>query len=184
MGSGISAGTSYLQPVELPFPYCLPSHSQPTPPSIEPTQPTAAIHTALVSPTNTQPASRTGIGLVRPRKKLGRQAEPPLPIPSHMPLKSAEDVLKKYEQYLNSKQVGIVAAKLARNTFFGESVLKESSVSGTEDTRPLDPQVLNQLKAAIRQKFVHTTQSEFDLMWRNCLDSLSRLCTYCRRDAK
>ena len=48
--------------------------------------------------------------------------------------------------------IGRVAVKLARNTF-GEKVLQGSLIGGTEDTRPLDPNKMREMRAVIRQKF-------------------------------
>ena len=97
-----------------------------------------------------------------PAVTLGPPKEPPtkqrnlkpLPIPPYMLMKTAEEVFKKNSRYVNKDEIGRVAAKLARRTFFGESVLVQSSISGTENTRPLDPSVLQRLKDTIRQKFI------------------------------
>ena len=125
-----------------------------------------------------------------PAITLGPSKEPPtkqrnlkpLPIPPYMPLKTAEEVFKKNSKYLNKDDIGRVAAKLARATFFGESVLVQSSISGTDNTRPLDPSVLQQLKDTIRQKFMHMSPTDYETIWSKCVDSLSRLCTYCRKN--
>lgn len=104
-----------------------------------------------------------------------------MPIPDHMPNKTAEEVFAKYEKYLTQDLIGRVAAKLARNTYFGEKVLQGSSINGTEDTRPLDPNKMKEMRAAIRQKFPTISPTEFELLWGKCVDSVSRLCTYCRK---
>ena len=46
----------------------------------------------------------------------------PMPIPSKMPIKTAEEVIAKYNKYMTKDLVGRVAVKLARNTYFGEAV--------------------------------------------------------------
>ena len=76
--------------------------------------------------------------------------------------------------------IGRVAVKLARNTF-GEKVLQGSSIGGTEDTRPLDPKKMREMRAVIRQKFSTVSPIEFEILWEKCVDSISRLCTYCRK---
>jgi hypothetical protein len=76
-----------------------------------------------------------------------------MPIPEYMLLKTAEEVFVKYDKYLTKDLIGRVAVKLARNTYFGENVLLGSSVGGTEDTRPLNPNVLQQMETAIHEKF-------------------------------
>ena len=58
----------------------------------------------------------------------------------------------------------------------GENVLLGSSISGTENTRPLDPNMLERMKSALKEKFLES----FELMWAKCVESISRLCTYLR----
>ena len=62
----------------------------------------------------------------------------------------------------------------------GEKVLVGSSISGTEDTWPLDPNMLERMKSALKEKFPESFPTAFELMWANCVESISRLCTYHR----
>ena len=103
-----------------------------------------------------------------------------MPIPDYMPIKTAEEVHSKYDKFLTPDMIGQVAVKVARNTF-GEKVLQDSSIGGTEDTRPLDPKKMKEMRAVIRQKFPTVSPTEFELLWGKCVDSISRLCTYCRK---
>lgn len=98
----------------------------------------------------------------------------PMPTPQYMPIKTADKVFRKYKARVTKDLIGFVAAKLARNTYFGQAILEKSSLSGTEDLRPLDPkhEEGNQTKIS---------PTEFELIWGKCLDSISRLCTYCRK---
>ena len=78
-----------------------------------------------------------------------------------MPLKSAEHIFAKYNKYLTKDMVSRVAVKLARSTYFGESVLEGSLIGGTEDTRSLDPHVMHKMKAALREKYPPVSPTEF-----------------------
>ena len=108
--------------------------------------------------------------------KVPRQTPPrltvPLPISSYMPLKSAEAVFTKYKDYITEQCVGRLATKLARNTYFGEDVLIGSSISGTEDTRPLDPKILEKMKLALQEKFPEASPTAFEMIWAKCVESI------------
>ena len=79
-----------------------------------------------------------------------------------MPLKTASEDFSKYKNYVNKAFIGRVAVKLARNTFFGVPVLEASSLNGTNDSAPLDPNVLMAMKSVIREKFMDISPTEFE----------------------
>ena len=142
----------------------------------------------LISQPTTQPLTSLTTSLPGPLQQLLPQQKPPskrltvpMPILDYMPIKTAEEVFAKYEKYLTQDLIGRVAAKLARNTYFGEKVLQGSSINGTEDTRPLDPNKMKEMRAALQQKFPTVSPTEFELLWGKYVDSVSRLCTYCRK---
>ena len=87
---------------------------------------------------------------IHPGAGPSRRKEP-LPIPCYMP---ANQVFQKYKEYLTKDLITRVAVELARKTYFGLAVLEKSSLSGTEDSSPLDPNVLGIMKEAIREKFM------------------------------
>ena len=91
----------------------------------------------LLSPSShSQSSFNVGSQLPPVQASSQNQVRAPLPIPSYMPLKSAECVIKMYPQYLNEKNIGRLANKLARFTYFGETVLAQSSLSGGTDEPP------------------------------------------------
>ena len=158
--------------------------SPPPQPILSPPPPPATIYRPRA---NSLPAS---IPLCHdPSITLGPQPTPakqgivksgPAPIPAHMPLLTAEKIFQTNARYINKEEIGRVAVKLARKTFFGESVLVQSSISGTENTKPLNPSVLQQMKTCIRSKFIEISPTEFESIWTKCIDSISLVCTYCR----
>lgn len=103
---------------------------------------------------------------------------PPLPIPDYMPLKTAESIIKKHPQFLNDENIGRLAAKLARFTYFGETVLAHSSISGGADKNPLNPTILMEMKRVLRNQFPTESPTEFETKWAKCADSINRVCKY------
>ena len=93
----------------------------------------------------------------------------PMEIPSHMPIKTAEEVMAKYHKFMNKDCIGRVAIKLVRNTYFGEKVRAASTVNGNEHTRPLDTGQLSAMKAAIRTRSSTLSPTEFELIWVRCI---------------
>ena len=95
-----------------------------------------------------------------------------------MPLKSGESLVQRYPRYLNSERVERLANKLARFTFFGESILARSTISGGPGKHPLNPNVLMQLKQFIKQQFPMESPTNFEAKWSKCVDSINRHCKY------
>ena len=91
------------------------------------------------------------------------------PISPHMPIKTADEVMSKYKRFMTKDSVGRVAIKLARNTYFGEAVLGASTITGNPKTRSLDPNKLNEMKAALCTWFQETSPTEFEMIWSRLL---------------
>ena len=89
--------------------------------------------------------------------------------------------MDKYDKYMTADFCGRVAIKLARNTYFGETVLAASTVTGHSNTRPLDPLKLKEMKAALRTRFQETSPTEFEMIWTRCVESVARACNYARK---
>ena len=127
----------------------------------------------LLSPSSHSQSSFNVGSQLPPVQALSQnQVRAPLPIPSYMPPKSAECVIKKYPQYLNEENIGRLANKLARFTYFGETVLAQSSVSGGADKNPLNPSILMQMKHMLKQ-FPNESPTEFETKWAKCADSIN-----------
>ena len=185
----LQPSTSLFQPVTQPFQLS----TQPSTSLFQiTTQPSTGLFQLtpqpLIGQPTTQPLTSLTTSSPGPSQQLVPQQQPPskkltvpMPIPDYMPIKTAEEVFAKYDKFLTSDMIGRVAVKLARNTFFGEKVLQGSSIGGTEDTRPLDPNKMREMRAVIRKKFPTVSPTEFELLWGKCVDSISRLCTYCRK---
>lgn len=66
---------------------------------------------------------------------------------------------------------------LARDVVFGDEVLSRSSRSGRNDTNQLDQGKMKFIRSIVRGRVGLMGDSEFDLVWRKCLDSLGKCCS-------
>ena len=67
--------------------------------------------------------------------------------------KSSDEVITLYKDYKNTKDIGKLAIALAKYTYFGSSVMAESTVTGRGGTTPLDPVKLQHLRSNISAIF-------------------------------
>ena len=82
-------------------------------------------------------------------------------------LKDPQTVLKKYPEYANIADMGKLACVLARQCFFGDDVLKNSTVHGKSPRfQALNPQKLSALMATIHElpEFRDKSRQEFSLL--------------------
>ena len=92
-------------------------------------------------------------------------------------LKSASDVILKYPKLQSQSSVGTLAAKLAREAFFGE-VLAKCTVAGDCGLPGLPVQELQRLKQTLLAQFPNYWKSpyEFEPLWKTSSESISQLC--------
>ncbi|MCG8624711.1 MAG: BEN domain-containing protein [Proteobacteria bacterium] len=95
-----------------------------------------------------------------------------------MPIKTAEEIVARYPNYLNEDNIGRLATKLARFTYFGENVLAQSTVPGGVDKHPLNPVILLQMKNMLKGQFPNESPTDFEIKWAKCVDSINRVCKY------
>ena len=86
--------------------------------------------------------------------------------------KSLDEVITLYKDYKNTKDIGKLAIALAKYTYFGSSVMAESTVTGREGTTPLDPVKLQHLRSNIRAIFPLMDDAEFNQIWDKCKISI------------
>ena len=100
-------------------------------------------------------------------------------------LKDPQTVLKKYPDYANIADMGKLACVLARQCFFGDDVLKNSTVHGKSPRyQSLNPQKLLALMATIHElpEFRDKSRQEFSLLCTPRIHrALSRLCMNLRK---
>ena len=86
---------------------------------------------------------------------------------------SADAVLARYQCFKNMGDVGHLAIQLAKRTYFGTSVMSHSTVSGRNNTTPLDRKKMKEMKAVLRSVFSSISDEEFERVWMNCCTSIS-----------
>ena len=166
-------------------PSIVPGHgSQPQSSGVQvATSPTLLSPTLLSPPCQSQPTFSMGqptfsMGSLAPIVIRASSQRQPLSIPSYMPIKTAEEIVARYPNYLNEDNIGRLATKLARFTYFGENVLAQSTVPGGGDKHPLNPVILLQMKNMLKWQFPNESPTDFELKWAKCVDSINRLCKY------
>lgn len=73
-----------------------------------------------------------------------------------------------------------LTVELARYVVFGDEVLARSTVTGKNNKDQLDPNKLKHIKSIIRERAGPMGDSEFDLVWKKCKESLGRKCRQLR----
>ena len=101
-------------------------------------------------------------------------------------LKDPAVVVKKYADLANVADMGKLACMLARQSFFGDDILKVSTLHGkSAQFQALNRQKLSALFATIHEllEFREKTKQEFSLLYMPKMNSsLSRLCTNLRKN--
>jgi len=86
-------------------------------------------------------------------------------------LKPAADVIGNNQKLLQStSKAGQLAVKLARESYFGEEIMKVSTVSS------LRREKLKEIKARLYEVYRFSNQVEFEPLWQKCLISISIAC--------
>ena len=90
--------------------------------------------------------------------------------------KSSDEVITLYKDYKNTKDIGKLAIALAKYTYFGSSVMAQSTVTGRGGTTPLDPVKLQHLRSNIRAIFPLMDDADFNKIWDKCKYSIAGCC--------
>ena len=90
--------------------------------------------------------------------------------------KSLDEVITLSKDYKNTKDIGKLAIALAKYTYFGSSVMAQSTVTGRGGTTPLDPIKLQHLQSNIRAIFPLMDDAEFNKIWDKCKYSIAGCC--------
>ena len=91
----------------------------------------------------------------------------------------ASDVINKYPNLQKENIIGKLAVKLAKESFFGDSVLVKCTVMGCNSHPALPLKELNELKRTIFSLFptywANPVEFESEL-WTQCVNSIGQLC--------
>ena len=77
------------------------------------------------------------------------------------------------EKHKNEREAGKLAIALARFTYFGDTVLRQSTLTGRNNMPALDRQKMASLKRDIRSVFPHMSEEDFLTLWGRCLLAIS-----------
>ena len=88
------------------------------------------------------------------------------------------EALTKYSSLVYGSKVRTLSAKLAREAFFGDSVLAHCTVSGSRAFPALPIVELNELKTVVFQQFpiYWNSKHEFEGVWKDCVDGVGQAC--------
>lgn len=94
-------------------------------------------------------------------------------------------ILKRYPSLHKENVIGKLAVKLAKESFFGEEILRKCTVMGCRQHPSLPTPELNQLKQAIFSVFPSYWDNpvEFESkIWNVCVNSIGQLCKRLRKE--
>ena len=98
-------------------------------------------------------------------------------------LKTAQEVLQKYPDLHIDSKIGVLAVKLARQAFFGDSVMKKCTPRGWQNMPALPQAELNMLKLTL---FKHhprywSCPEEFEKKWALAQEAIAQACKRLRQ---
>ena len=105
-------------------------------------------------------------------------------MPSHNPSrlrrkitpKSSHEVISLYRFYKNAKDSDKLAVALAKYTYFGPTIMAQSTVTGRGDVTGLDPIKLRLLQGNINAIFPQMDDDQLKEVWAKCKDSIVVAC--------
>ena len=95
----------------------------------------------------------------------------------------ASEVITKYPHLRGDCKMGELAAKLARESFFGKELMRQSTVMGFKDypALPADGiQALKQTILTVCPEYQHNPCA-FESLWRRCIDAINHACSKLRK---
>ncbi|KAL5516414.1 hypothetical protein EMCRGX_G001729 [Ephydatia muelleri] len=98
-------------------------------------------------------------------------------------LASVTSTLSKYEKLQTECRAPTLAVKLAKESLFGDQVMKQCTVMGAKTQPALPLKELNELKSIIFGLFPKYRNSpfQFETLWMKCVDALGHACRRLRR---
>ena len=90
-----------------------------------------------------------------------------------------EDVVNANQSLLTKSRLRTLAKKLAREAYFGPTILEKCTVKGIGHHQALPKKQLHDLKVYLKSLSVPrivSTGIEFEVEWKNCLESIGQAC--------
>lgn len=90
----------------------------------------------------------------------------------------SDRVLERYSKMKTESKIGTLAVKLARQSFFGDDIMKCCTVQGIREFPALPSVELGQLKQTLFQLFPQywKNPAEFESVWSTCIDCVGQAC--------
>ena len=142
---------------------------------------TCAGNTNVLSEANSRPSSvgtSTSTMKSKPAATLASK-ENVLPEIDYGSLISPEQVVEKYPRLLKTSKIPTLAVKLAREAYFGPSIMMKCTVRGTSGLPALPEKQLTNLKQFLYKlsvpRFV-SSKVEFENVWKSSIESVGQAC--------
>ena len=119
----------------------------------------------------------------RPRLLLN-QHEPPPTLKSNFLSLHPDEVVEKYATLKTPGAMSTLAVKLARESFFGEEVMKRCTPQGKTEHDSLPDKELFQLKLYLKQLFPALSKADFEGYWKACSNAVGQACKRLRSGNK
>ena len=110
----------------------------------------------------------------------------PPPIP-YQELINPQAVVQKYPKLLKLSKISTLAVRLAKESYFGGTVMAGCTVRGVGDLPALPKTELDKLKTYLQTltlpRFV-SSRVEFENLWKSCVESINQSCKSIRKATK
>ena len=111
----------------------------------------------------------------------------PLPQINKESLLKPEDVVEKYSQFLTFFKIPMLAVRLAKESYFGKSIMARCTVRGAGKFHALPEKELKDMKFFLMKICVPrytSSQIEFEILWKNCSEAIGQACKSMRRQGE
>lgn len=108
---------------------------------------------------------------------------PPIPFDTPPKLRSVEEVMS---EYTGTSEVALrsLTTALAREAIFGREDMATRSLSGRKNTVALDKKKTDYIKVLVRSHVPKKSSVEFEYIWKQCRESLSKSCQTLRTNKR
>ena len=134
---------------------------------------TIAYNTPMVTPTTLGSDGITTKGCPNDKEN------DPLPPINYKELSMPDDVVNRYSYLCCKSKIKSLAIKLAREAYFGPSIMEKCTIKGIGSHHALPKKELNNMKLYLKNLCVPkivSTIIEFEVVWKNCLESVGQSC--------
>ena len=111
----------------------------------------------------------------------------PLPQINKESLLKPEDVVEKYSQFLTFSKIPTLAVRLAKESYFGKSIMARCTVRGAGKFHALPEKELKDMKFFLMKICVPrytSSHTEFEVLWKNCTEAIGQACKSMRRQGE